>query len=347
MIDALRMARDAKLASLLALPSRPFGLAHLGSPAGRAPSAQYGALQPSEANMTAYPHLKQLSDERADLIQSVAHRVRAVIIGRRAVSGIRWRNDLVVTAAEAIDGAERVDIHIENSNSSALVLATDLGTDVAVLRIPNLAPSTGGFSTAALRVGETVAVVGGGEHGAAAVWGSVRFAGPAWTSRRGGTIERRLEIDVQLDPAFEGAAIVDTNGAIAAMAVPGPFRRVLGIPAETIERVVTLVEKHGHLPQPYIGVQLQPLWLDETTRTQLGRTTRRIAAVSGIDPGSPAAAAHIELGDLLLSVDGTPAGSRMLAQRIAGLTPGQELDLEVLRAGQPCHIRVRVGERPH
>jgi S1-C subfamily serine protease len=298
--------------------------------------------------MTAYPNLKQLSDERAGLIQSIAPRVAAMILGRRrVVSGIRWRDDLLITAAEALSGAERVDIRVENSNASAEVLAADLGTDVAVLRVPDLAPAIGGFSTQALRVGETVAVVGGGENGAAAVWGSVRYAGPAWTSRRGGTIGRRLEIDIRSDPVFEGAAIVDMNGTITAMAVPGPLRRVLGIPAETIERVVALVEKHGHLPQPYIGVRLQSLWIDDATRTHLGRSARRIATVSGVDPGSPAAAAHIELGDLLLMVNGAPAESPNLAQQIASLTPGQEVDLEVLRGGQPHQIRVRVGERPH
>jgi S1-C subfamily serine protease len=298
--------------------------------------------------MTAYPNLKRLSDERAGLIQSIAPRVAAMILGRRrVVSGIRWRDDILITAAEALSGAERVDIRVENSNASAEVLAADLGTDIAVLRVRDLAPAIGGFSTQALRVGETVAVVGGGENGAVAVWGSVRFAGPAWISRRGGTIGRRLEIDMRSDPVFEGAAIVDMNGTITAMAVPGPLRRVLGIPAETIESVVALVEKHGHLPQPYIGVRLQSLWIDDATRKHLGRSARRIATVSGVDPGSPAAAAHIELGDLLLTVNGAPAESLTLARQIASLTPGQEIDLEVLRGGQPHQVRLRVGERPH
>src|SRR5581483_11212026 len=126
--------------------------------------------------MATYPNLKQLSDERAGLIQSAAPRVGAVVLGRRrVVSGIRWRGDLMITAAEALSGAERVDVRVENSNASAQVLATDLSTDVAVLRVPDLAPAVGGFSTEALRVGETVAVVGAGHNGAAAVWGSVRF----------------------------------------------------------------------------------------------------------------------------------------------------------------------------
>jgi S1-C subfamily serine protease len=296
--------------------------------------------------MAAYPNLRQLSDERANLIQSIAHRVSAVILGRRVVSGIRWRDDLIVTAAEALGGAERVDVRVEGTDTSAQVLATDLSTDIAVLRAAGTAAAGGGISVDPLRVGETVAVAGCEVRGPTAVWGNVRFAGPAWTSRRGGTIGQRLEIDVRFDPAFEGAAIVDTNGAIAAMAVPGPLRRVLGIPAETIERVVALVQKHGHLPQPYVGVRLQSLWLDEATRTQLGRTTRRIPAISGVDPGSPAASAHVELGDLLLTVDGATAESASLAQRIAGMTPGQEIELEVLRGGKPLRIRVRVGERP-
>jgi S1-C subfamily serine protease len=137
------------------------------------------------------------------------------------------------------------------------------------------------------------------------------------------------------------------NGAVAAMAVPGPFRRVIGIPAETIEQVVTKVERYGHLPNPYIGVRLQPLWLDEATRSQLGRTAGGIAVVGGVDVGSPAAAAHVELGDLLLGVDGQPVESAgALARQIAGATPGQIIALEILRGGKPLALNVQVGERP-
>jgi serine protease DegS len=299
--------------------------------------------------MAAYPNLKQLSGERADLVENVAPRVGAVVLGRRALCGIRWRDDLMVTAAEAIGGAEHVNVRFESSEETAEVVAVDLGTDVAVLRVPTVIGLTlAGAPPAALRVGEAVAVVGrevGG--GPSANWGSLRLAGPAWTSRRGSIIAQRLEIDVRFNAALEGAAVVDTDGTVAAMAVPGPFRRVLGIPAETIEKVVASVEKYGRLPQPYIGVRLQPLWLDEPTRTRLGRTGRRIAAVSGVDAGSPAADAHIELGDLLLTVDGAPAENAGLAHRIASLTPGQAIDLEVLRGGKPLVLSVRVGERPH
>jgi S1-C subfamily serine protease len=137
------------------------------------------------------------------------------------------------------------------------------------------------------------------------------------------------------------------QGAIVAMAVSGPYRRVIGIPAETIEQVVAKVERHGHLPRPYLGVRLQPLWLDEPARNQLGRSARAVPIVGGIDPGSPAAEAHLELGDLLLRADGQPVeSSNSLAQRIASVGLGQVIALEVLRGGKPLVVNVQVRERP-
>jgi S1-C subfamily serine protease len=307
--------------------------------------------------MSNYATLKQYSDERAKLVANAIAAAAAVVLGRRRVlSGIRWRENLVVTAAEAIGDAEHVAVQFDSAKFDAEVVATDLGTDIAVLRLGNGGVGTGhvdsGATTdptagATLRVGETIAIVGRTLRGPAALWGSVQLAGPAWNSRRGGKIERRLEFDVGFDPTFEGAAVIDMNGAIAAMAVPGPYSRVLGIPTETIESVVSKVEQFGHLPKPYIGIRLQPLWLDDDTRTRLGRKSRGIAAVGGVDAGSPAAEAHVELGDLLLTLDGQPAESvNALAQQIAGTHPGESVALEVLRGGKPLTINVQIGERP-
>lgn len=325
--------------------------------------------------------LKQYSDERAALVQNAVSQAAAIILGRRRVlSGIRWRGDLIVTAAEAIGGAEQVDVLQEGDELEARVIATDLSTDIAILQVGSGATawgSTGAGATAAvgggatggsstvtgdaaavddvpvrtgptqLRIGETIVVIGRTQRGPAAIWGSVQLAGPAWNSRRGGKIDQRLELDVGFDPTFEGAAVIDTSGNLVAMAVPGPYHRVLGIPSATIAAVVAKVDQFGHLPKPYLGIRLQPLWLDDDTRTKLGRKSRGIAAVGGVDAGSPAAQAHVELGDLLLTLDGEPAESvNSLARRIAGTNPGQMVVIEVLRGGKPLTINVQIGERP-
>src|ERR1700674_3892429 len=88
--------------------------------------------------MAANSLLKQYSDERAALVQGAVSKAAAIILGRRRVlSGIRWRDDLIVTAAEAIGGAEQVDIQLEGDELEARVIATDLTTDIAILRVPS------------------------------------------------------------------------------------------------------------------------------------------------------------------------------------------------------------------
>jgi S1-C subfamily serine protease len=297
--------------------------------------------------MSAKSLLKQYADERTALVERALPTAVAITLGRRRVlSGIRWRRDLIVTAAEAIGGAEHVEVRGADEESSAEVIAADLTTDVAILRVSGPEASSGLIAPTTLRVGEPIVIVGRNQRGAAAIWGAVQLAGPAWNSRRGGRIDQRLELDIAFDPSFEGGAVIDMDGNVVAMAVPGPYHRVLGIPAATIEAVVSKVDRFGHLPRPYIGIRLQPLWLDDDTRTKLGRKSRGIAAVGGVDAGSPAADAHIELGDLLLTLDGEPAESvNGLAQRIASITPGQTIALEVLRGGKPLTINVQVGER--
>jgi S1-C subfamily serine protease len=319
--------------------------------------------------------LKQYSDERAALVQDAVSKAAAIVLGRRRVlSGIRWRDDLIVTAAEAIGGAEQVDIRLDADDLEAQVIATDLTTDIALLRVNSNSANTTANATnsnpaqregssatiivaaangtprpapSLLRVGETIAVVGRTLRGPTAIWGTIQLAGPAWSSRRGGKIDQRIELDVGFDPSFEGAAVIDASGNIVAMAVPGPYHRVLGIPTATIETVVAKVDQFGHLPKPYIGIRLQPLWLDDDTRSRLGRKTRTIAAVGGVDAGSPAENAHIELGDLLLTLDGHAADSvNDMARRIASATPGQTITLEVLRGGKPFTVTVQIGERP-
>jgi S1-C subfamily serine protease len=298
--------------------------------------------------MTQYPSLQQFQEERRSLLGRVLPRVGSVTLGRRrAVSAIRFRADLLVTAAEPLADAERVEVSLETGPATAQVLALDLATDVAVLRLAGVDAWPSDAAVAAVGVGDAVALVGRDPRGPIASWGSVRLAGPAWRSLRGGSIAQRLEFDVRFDPVLEGAAVVDLQGGLVAMAVVGPWRRMIGIPAATVEHVVSQVEQHGHVTRPYLGVRLQPLWLDDAGRAQLGRSARSVPVVGGIEPGSPAAAAHLELGDLVLRADGqTVESGSALAERVAEAGAGQVMALEVLRGGQPLVVQVHIGARP-
>jgi S1-C subfamily serine protease len=298
--------------------------------------------------MTTATVLQQWSQARAALCGSLTARAVSIAVGaHRTLCGFLWRPDLIVTAAEALGGDEDAVVLTDFGEQRARVLACDLATDVAVLRLstPSSQPAvTPGAPP--LEAGAAVAFVGRSRHGPVVSFGTVRLAGPAWSSRRGGTIDQRLEFEGQLDARFEGALVADFAGSAQAMLVAGPRGTLLGIPAATIERTVTLVEQHGHLPRPYLGLRLQHLWLDEATRQSWGRANRSIAAVAGVEAGSPADKAGLAPGDLIEALDGAVIEDiEALAARLGQTRPGQTLELLRRRGGVSQTLKIDVAER--
>jgi S1-C subfamily serine protease len=301
--------------------------------------------------------LQQLSEERATLADTLIPRIVTVSAGRRrSLSAIRWRGPYLVTAAEPLAGIENVLWHspygaqADAGPQRAEIVAADLTTDVAVIRASgsSQADATPEASLRdALRLGETVAIVGCGPRGALLRWSTVSVAGAAWRSRRGGQIAQRLEFDAALDARFEGALVADVAGRIAAMQVMGPYGRSLGIPAQTIERVLRTVEQHGHLPRPYLGLRLQTLWLDSPTTAHLGRRAARIPVIAGVDADSPAARAGVELGDLIETIDDQEVdGVDAIQRALTDAAPGSTLVLRLRRGGKVETRALSVVERP-
>jgi S1-C subfamily serine protease len=151
-----------------------------------------------------------------------------------------------------------------------------------------------------------------------------------------------------LRPTLEGGGAFDLEGRLCAMAVRGPRHQTLGIPCETIERIVTTVLQHGRLPQPYLGVRLQSLRLDATLRQQLSWRGVDAALIVGIEPESPAAAANLLFGDLILSIDGQSIENGMdLKIALTRVSLGSPIALTVYRAGATLDTTVIVRERSH
>ena len=75
---------------------------------------------------------------------------------------------------------------------------------------------------------------------------------------------------------------MDASGAAFGMAVFGPRRRVLVIPAATIERVADKLVNHGWIPRGYLGPGLHPVPL--AGKEGMG------AMVMSVDPKGPGGA---------------------------------------------------------
>ena len=154
---------------------------------------------------------------------------------------------------------------------------------------------------------------------------AIAVAGPAWRSMRGGDIAARIELDLKLRRQAEGALVLDAAGHGVGMAVYGPRRRSLVIPAATIERVAPLLETHGRIPRGYLGLGLQPV--------RVAGDRSKGAMVMSIDPAGPGAAAGVRQGDVIVSLDGQP---------LAGV---DALDAEARARQRRTHRRARPAPR--
>ena len=156
---------------------------------------------------------------------------------------------------------------------------------------------------------------------------------------RGGRIDRLIRLDLRLDPALEGGPALDVHGGVIGMAVAGPRRSVLVIPAATVERVAEALATRGRVARGYLGLGLQPV------RTP-GQASAGLMVMS-VDPTGPGAAAGMLQGDLVTAWDDQPpARLRSLLRSLGSESVGRTLRLAGLRAGQPFSAEVTVGERP-
>lgn len=291
------------------------------------------------------PNLNAISSEIAALAAAVGPSVVSVAHQRSVASGFFWRPDIVVTASEAIGApaGESVDVVGDGgARMTGTVIAHDAGTDVALVRIAGTGRAVPSAASP-MALGQAVVVAGRTPHGASAVLGTVMLAGGAWRSMRGGELSQRVWIDARMPRAAEGSVVVDGGGAFAGMAVFGPRRRVVLIPADTIERVGAELLTHGRIRHGYLGVSVQAVSLAATS----GGSGGIGLMVMGLDDKGPAAAAGILRGDIITAIGGeAPKSPRALVRMLPGSTIGAQKSVDLVRAGQTTQVMVVIGDRP-
>ena len=282
--------------------------------------------------------LTLLSDQLADLTERASAGVVAVRGGGRwPISGIHWRAGIVVTAEEALERDEGIEIvAADGAKRAATFVGRDPSTDIAVLRFqPDGLPVAALGDAASLRSGNFVLTVGRHERGALAALGIVALAGGAWHSARGGAIDHLIRLDLRLAPAAEGGALVDTKGAVLGMAVTGPRRRALALPRSTIDRVVDQLLAKGRIARGYLGAGLRPV----------GQPAGLVAI--SLDPEGPAAKAGLLVGDIITAWNGKPiARMREVMHLLTPESVGSTVELSLVRGGAPAKLSLTIGERP-
>jgi len=284
------------------------------------------------------------SEALAALVERTAKAVVAVQHGgHRTVSGIHWRSGVIVTAEEVLEQDKDIVVTLPGGRQVPATLAgRDPTTDVAVLRIAADGLAVAEMADAAtLRAGHLVLVIGDYAGAPLAGLGTVAYVGGAWHSMRGGAIDSLLRLDLALNPAAEGGALVDMHGRVLGMVVTGPRRRVLAIPGSTIERSVDQLLAKGYVGRGYLGAGLQHVRVAGESGHRAG------VLVMSIDPQGPAVRAGLVVGDIITAWNDTPVERTRDVMRLLGPdSVGKSVSLKLLRGGVPHTLTITIGERP-
>ena len=294
---------------------------------------------------TAHNLLTSLSEALDESVRLARPRVASISVqGRRLRSGTLWRRDVVVASEQQFpDVGEATVTLADASGLAARVAGRDPGTNVIALRLDGAAdppPLLG----AEPRLGALAVGFGADEAGISMRLGIVHSVGPAWHSRAGGRIDRRITLDMAVTPREEGGPVLDAAGGILGISTLGP-RRVLVIPSSTVDAVIEPLLSKGRVERGWLGAALQPVLVPEGLQSETGAP--RGLMVMSLSKGGPAAQANLHVGDILVAIGGQSVTSpAMVAQRLGPETVRQQIELRLIRAGNLVSQQVTIRARP-
>ena len=297
---------------------------------------------------------EEFQDALSEFSTAVAARAAAArplvagirVRGHSLRSGTLWRKDVVVASEQALPRMEEAEIVLADGKTFPARLAgRDPGTNVAVLRLDGSAQPAWSQATEPQPGAVVLALASDGAGGSAVRLGVVHMVGPAWHSRAGGRIDRRIGLDLWLGRGEEGGPVIDAAGGLLGISTLGPRRRVLVIPTATVERVLEPLLSRGRIARGWLGLAVQPVQVPEELRHEAGQA--QALMILGVSKDGPAAQAGVLMGDILVALDGAPvAGMSQLAGLLGPDAVGKQIELRLIRAGRAQSLNATVGERP-
>ena len=255
---------------------------------------------------------------------------------------------IVLTNAHVVDGATNIRVAVPGKGThAATLLGADSGADIAVLKMQGVSglPTVVLGNSTALRVGDQVIAVGNALalDGGPTVTTGIVSALNRDIDTENGNLGHLVQTDAAINPGNSGGPLLDAAGNVVGMntAVAGDAQNIgFAIAIDTVKpRLADLEAGRGTTnsgPQSsggFLGVALAD--------------AENGAGITQVVPGSPAANAGLQAGDVVTAVDGNAVQSADdLASALRAHKPGDSVRLQVERQGSQATVRVTLAARP-
>jgi S1-C subfamily serine protease len=159
-----------------------------------------------------------------------------------------------------------------------------------------------------------------------------------------------VQTDAMIDRGSSGGPLVDLEGRVVGINSRGQGRGIgFTIPIETAMEVMRQIEAGG-IERGFLGISLQPL--DRELADYFGIPDTTGVVVNSVVRDSPAERARLQPGDVITHFDGVAVEAEKeedlgaFQRLVAGVLPGQEVELGLVREREPRSARIVMGTQP-
>ena len=300
----------------------------------------------------------ELLDAYSQAVSGAAERLIPSVASLRVRSNAGWGGGTGSAVAFTPDGYLLTSAHVvaaASGGTATFVDGTELGfevvgrdplSDLAVVRASDSGLAAAPFGDAdRLRVGQLVVAIGNPLGFAGSVTaGVVSALGRSLATRDGRAsrlVENVIQTDAALNPGNSGGALADSRGRVVGVntAVAG-IGLGLAVPVNAATRaIIASLIRDGRVRRAFLGIVGGTRPLRPALAERLGR--RRGLEVVQLLDGSPASAAGVRAGDVIVELDGQPIeGVGDLQRVMVGEMVGRAVAVGVERDGSIVPIEV-------
>lgn len=253
----------------------------------------------------------------------------------------------LVTNSHVVSGATAIEVTLPDGRTAAArIVGDDPDSDLAVVQVTagDLAWIRFGDSSH-VRVGQVAIAIGsplGFQHTVTA--GIVSALGRSMRAQTGRLLDNVLQTDASLNPGNSGGPLVDARGAVIGVNT-AVIRAAQGIcfaiASSTAERVAVSLIREGRVRRAQLGVGGQTLALPRRIVRHFALPAESGVRVETVERGSPAAAAGLQRGDVIVALDGTPVTDIDTLQRLlAAEAIARPVELLVVRRDRTLTLAI-------
>jgi serine protease Do len=257
---------------------------------------------------------------------------------------------LIVTNNHVIEGADEIHVIFVDGTKLKVteVVGRDAKTDLALLRVKPKAPlpAVKFGDSQVMRVGDWVMAIGN-PFGL----GGTLTVGVISATRRdiqSGSYDEFLQTDAAINRGNSGGPLFNMDGDVIGVntAIISPTGGSIGIgfavPSNTVSQVLGQLKQFGETRRGWLGVRIQTV--TEEIAESVGLPREGGALVASVTPDGPAAAAGIQVGDIILTFDGNDITAMRQLPKVVAQTPiDKTVDIVVLRKNDRVTLKAKVG----